>query len=157
MKKSEDYNGYMREYMARAYHKRIEKAIADAGGKCVICGSVDGLQFDHMDPGTKVANITTMYSASVEKFQTELAKCQLLCEKCHSSKTLAENGLSSAVGTHGTLSAYRYCGPPKCDACREANNEYMRKWKLEHGRVPGSRSNHMSSMVQKAHHARTRT
>lgn len=34
-----------------------------------------------------------------------------------------------AKGTHGTVSAYRYCGPPKCDECKAAKAEAQRRWR----------------------------
>lgn len=36
--------------------------------------------------------------------------------------------LKQAKGTHGTISAYRWCGPPKCEACKKAKREAMRAW-----------------------------
>lgn len=49
----EDYNEYYREYMRKYYHDRRKDAIEYLGGKCVLCGSVENLQFDHIDRSTK--------------------------------------------------------------------------------------------------------
>jgi hypothetical protein len=59
-------------------------------GGCVLCGFFDKtilpyFQFDHIDPSTKVADISTIIvrSYSEEELYTELSKCRLLCGFCH--------------------------------------------------------------------------
>lgn len=116
----DEYNAYMRVYVLKRYHRRRVAAIERLGGKCQRCGVTDGLQFDHIDPGTKVETIGKMWSYAEERFWEEVAKCQLLCEPCHYEKTAHDAGTVPARGTHGTVSAYRYCGPPKCDECKAA-------------------------------------
>ena len=125
--KREDYNGYMRRYMLRRYHLRRREAIKKLGGSCRRCGETKGLQFDHKDPKKKSFGLWCK-TVSEEKFQKELKKCQLLCWRCHRDKTLEDLGRKPAKGTHGTLSAYPYCGPPKCPSCKAAKTEYMRKY-----------------------------
>lgn len=124
-RKRENYNAYMREYMLARYHRRRKEALDRLGNKCKKCGSVKNLQFDHIDPKKKTFPIwgRTLSEIRLEK---ELSKCQLLCGECHDLKTIKEKGNKPAKGTHGTLSAYRYCGPPKCDACKKAKTEWMR-------------------------------
>lgn len=118
----EAYNAYMRAYMKAWYDRRHAEAIAALGGHCSHpgCDETEDLQFDHIDPATKTLVIAKMWTASEERFQAELRKCQILCPPHHLEKTLAERGLTSARGTHGTLSAYRWCGPPKCESCKAA-------------------------------------
>ena len=55
-----------------------------------------------------------------------MKKCQLLCKKHHTDKTIVDTGKKLAKGTHGTISSYRYC---KCDACREAANKLSREYR----------------------------
>jgi 5-methylcytosine-specific restriction endonuclease McrA len=124
----EEYNAYMAAYMKRRQQQRRAKAIDQLGGRCVRCGSVEDLQFDHIDPASKVLDIGKIWGASEERFQAEISKCQLLCYPCHSRKTTEERGFKVAKGTHGTLSALRYCNPP-CELCREARNKHAREWK----------------------------
>jgi 5-methylcytosine-specific restriction endonuclease McrA len=124
----EEYNEYMRQYMKNWYDRRHAQAIEQLGGKCARCGTTENLQFDHVDPATKTMDIAKMWTASEERFQKELAKCQLLCEECHKKKTLIDKGQKPAKGTHGTLSAYKYCGPPKCEECRAVKREYMQSY-----------------------------
>jgi hypothetical protein len=116
----EQYNAYMRDYLLRRYHERMEEARRRLGGKCARCPSVDDLQLDHKDPKTKSFTIAKLWSVSRERFDTELLKCQLLCPPCHTEKTLEDLGRKRARGTHGTVSSYRYCGPPKCESCKAA-------------------------------------
>jgi hypothetical protein len=116
----EHYNSYMRGYMKAWYDRRHTEAIEKLGGHCAKCPITDGLQFDHIDPATKTMTIAKMWTASEVRFQAELAKCQLLCPPHHLEKSLAERNQRSARGTHGTVSAYVYCGPPKCEACKAA-------------------------------------
>jgi len=117
----EKYNEYMRCYMQKRQITRRLELIAELGGKCLKCGSTNSLEFDHIDSATKRFDIGTYLNRySMDKLRVELAKCQLLCSECHRLKTMADNGLVPAKNTHGTLSAYRHCGPPKCEACKMA-------------------------------------
>lgn len=119
-------NEYMRVYMLNRYRERRSDALARFGNKCTKCGSSEDLEFDHIDPSTKSFTIGKLWSVSEARFEEELKKCQLLCQTCHSEKTVQESGKTLARGTHGTLSSYRYC---KCDECRKAHTAYVREWK----------------------------
>ncbi len=81
-----DYNRSMNDYMKRRWGKRRAAAVASLGGKCVICGTTDKLEFDHIDPTTKVASIARASSFSLVRFDAEVAKCQLLCVDHHKAK-----------------------------------------------------------------------
>ena len=64
-----------------------EILIEKMGGKCVECGCTETLEFDHIDPSTKSFNIAAGYTKPKETLLVEVAKCQLLCNKCHIEKT----------------------------------------------------------------------
>jgi hypothetical protein len=140
----EQYNAYMAAYMKSWYDRRHAEAVEKLGGRCSQCGSTERLEIDHKDPKTADQRMRRgrggMWTASEERFQAELAKCQLLCHDCHVDKTIRERGFTPAKGTHGTLSAYRYCGPPKCEECKKAKREYARDKRAANsiGRVSGS-------------------
>ena len=125
-------NEYMRNYMKDWYNRRHAEAITKLGGRCAKCGSTRRLEIDHKDPATVDRRMRGgrggMWTASEERFQAELAKCQLLCHDCHVAKTLEDRGFKAAKGTHGTLSAYQYCGPPKCEECKAAKRAYMQEY-----------------------------
>lgn len=112
--------------MTTPYQKRRQYAIEKLGGKCNVCGSTKNLQIDHIFRQEKSFPISQMWSISLERFNAELDKCQLLCKDCHKAKTLWEVGQKPAITTHGTLSAYRYC---KCNVCRKAYSDYYKEYK----------------------------
>ncbi len=124
----------MNEYMLKRYHERRELAYDLLGRKCVRCGSTElPLSIDHIDPATKSFEFGHANGKREAQWIIELQKCQMLCWSCHSKKTNLEMGKKLAQGTHGTLSAYRYCRP-SCDACRKARAEYTAAFRLKYGR-----------------------
>lgn len=127
MKSRAAYNEYMREYMLARYRRRRAVAIETLGGRCTRCGSLEELEFDHVDPTTRGFVLAKGGSYSEKRWQVELKKCQLLCRECHSHKTIVED-LAHEVGRgrHGTAAAYMYC---RCDACRAAKAEQNRGYR----------------------------
>lgn len=90
-KSREEYNEYMRGYMARRYDRRMAAAKAQLGGKCAKCDATEELEFDHVDRSTKSSTIAGFAAGASEKrFQEELTKCQLLCPTHHRAKTADE-------------------------------------------------------------------
>jgi transposase len=63
------------------------KLVAEAGGKCVICGyhrCHRALQFHHLDPRTKEFHLGhTGATRSLARSRAEARKCILLCANCH--------------------------------------------------------------------------
>lgn len=63
------------------------KLVAEAGGRCVICGydrCQRALEFHHLDPSTKEFNLGfTGATRSLAKARAEARKCILLCSNCH--------------------------------------------------------------------------
>lgn len=118
------------ESRARAYAKtqaRREKWIAD-NGPCRMCESDDRLEVDHIDPSLKVSH--RIWSWSEAKMFQELAKCQVLCRKCHEEKTAREN-IKRNPPTHGSGLMYRKYGC-RCEECLEyrrftKRRDYARK------------------------------
>lgn len=74
-------------------NKRIRREwFAAQGGKCVLCGSGERLECDHIDRATKPGpDAHKVWSWSKARMDVELAKCQVLCHDCHLTKTMAEN------------------------------------------------------------------
>lgn len=87
-----DYNHKMNEYMKARYARRRGYIIEQLGGKCAICDRGGDLEIDHIDPFTKTAKISKLWSYSDEKLLEELKKCQLLCHDCHRGKSMGPNG-----------------------------------------------------------------
>lgn len=115
-----------REYHQNYYRKKRAEAITQLGGKCVRCGGTKCLEFDHIDPATKTAVVSTLVRKNSTRLQSELRKCQLLCHDCHTRKSISDTGKRPAKGTHGTLSSRRYCA---CRKCVAAKTLYMRTYK----------------------------
>jgi transposase len=63
------------------------KLVAEAGGKCVICGydrCQRALEFHHLDPKTKEFHLGyTGVTRSLARARAEARKCMLLCSNCH--------------------------------------------------------------------------
>lgn len=77
-------------------HKRFLVELKEGmGGKCVECGAVDSVEFDHKDPGTKVFAMSQSHGYEREAVIEEAGKCQLLCRACHWAKTRAEHAVSA--------------------------------------------------------------
>lgn len=65
-----------------------QELIKMLGGKCIICGSTLNLEFDHIDPSSKIIAISDAIASKSEQFiYNEIKKCQLLCKVCHIKKT----------------------------------------------------------------------
>ncbi len=106
-----------KRYWKERYSRVKKNAVSALGGKCSKCGSISSLEFDHIDPATKVDNFTVL-ACIAGRGEEELAKCQLLCKECHRDKT--------GRAEHGSLGMYRHqkC---RCDLCRKANSTYHRE------------------------------
>jgi 5-methylcytosine-specific restriction endonuclease McrA len=110
------------------YRDRISRLTVLLGGKCTGCGATQDLQFDHIDPTTKLFTVTKGWAFSWEKVLAEAKKCQLLCKKCHEAKSLAAGDIPPRA-LHGTEGRYRHhrC---RCVLCREAHRDKMREYRL---------------------------
>lgn len=107
------------------YYRRKQEFITILGGKCVDCGCVDNLEFDHINPKEKSFNISKNYSKNYDELLKEVLKCALRCKDCHKIKTEDIDGFKA---DHGTLGMYRHqkC---RCDLCKKANSDYHREYK----------------------------
>ncbi|MFZ1721883.1 MAG: hypothetical protein WAU07_05255 [Microgenomates group bacterium] len=80
-----------RDYLIKAVKKRRahlrEKAVAESGGKCRICGYkrvITALEFHHKDQTQKDFGLSQRgLTRSWEKIKIEIAKCILVCANCH--------------------------------------------------------------------------
>jgi len=71
-----------REYM-RVW-QRTRRAEWLRGKLCAWCGATDRLELDHIDPSTKVAH--RIWTWATERREGEIAKCRVLCRKCHAKR-----------------------------------------------------------------------
>ena len=110
-------------YSKRRRDENREWAIKLLGGECAHCGSTGRLEFDHINPTTRLFRIGTYIGWNREKLLPELMKCQLLCRPCHTKKTNIEMSIQKPI-QHGTAGGYtnRRC---RCDQCRSAWAAYI--------------------------------
>ncbi len=67
-----------------------ESALEELGGKCVICGTTENLEFNHIDPSTKEREVSTKCGLR----HKEHLKCELMCKEHHRLWSNAEARLS---------------------------------------------------------------
>lgn len=89
--------------LQRKYERRNRTKVLEylRDHPCIDCGENDVivLQFDHIDPQTKIANVSNMVNAySWEKIRSEIKKCEVRCSNCHVRKTSKQFGWYSKLG-----------------------------------------------------------
>lgn len=102
---------YQREWCAK------NRAAFLDGKSCVVCGTTERLEVDHIDPALKVSH--NVWSWAPARRAAELAKCQVLCNTHHKAKTRADR----PVPEHGTISRYGGIHKCRCVDCRKANSD----------------------------------
>ena len=77
----EKKNAYQLAWMQKRRAKWFE------GKVCGVCGTIEQLELDHVDPKLKVHH--AIWSWSWKRIEEETAKCQVLCHQHHVEKTFA--------------------------------------------------------------------
>ena len=118
-----DRREYMRRYQQK--WKAARRAAYFAGKCCVRCGSTERLELDHIDPSTRDSALKAFHTAdfwswSMKRIEAEIAKCQVLCRKCHEAKTMVDLGQTG----HSRRGYDKGC---RCVVCVEANNSHNRR------------------------------
>jgi DNA-binding CsgD family transcriptional regulator len=76
-----------REAVIRWRRRMKLQLVAEAGGRCVLCGYdefLGALQFHHLDPSEKSFGLAMRgLTRSIARLREEAAKCILLCANCH--------------------------------------------------------------------------
>ena len=128
------------ESRARALAKMVKLRTEwlSVNGPCKKCGSAKSLQAHHRDPTTKVDH--KVWSWRSERREIELAKCEVLCEKCH----IALHAEATRK-LHGGRAYYRGC---RCEVCKGWKVAMNAKRYLPGGcRAPSSSSRQDTSLV----------
>jgi hypothetical protein len=74
------------EAVTRRHRKVRALLVAEAGGRCAVCGydrCTKNLHFHHVDPATKAFEMHMGTGKSLAAFQAEAKKCVLVCANCH--------------------------------------------------------------------------
>lgn len=101
--------------------RRRERRAAYLADKCCnYCLSTENLEIDHIDPSTKVAS--EVWTWSEERRNAELAKCQVLCERCHMVKTKIDMQYAMK---HDYSGYHRGC---RCNACKAGHSEVNKRY-----------------------------
>ena len=86
------------EAVARRRRRLKAILVAEAGGRCCLCGydrSVAALHFHHVDPEGKRMPVSARGIAyALDTLRAEARKCVLLCSNCHAE---VENGLATVT------------------------------------------------------------
>ena len=81
-----EYLEKRRIYSKLHYRRRKKYCHEKLGGKCVVCGTTENLQIDHIDPFDKSIDISKLINRKNKFLDVELKKCQLLCKHHHIQK-----------------------------------------------------------------------
>lgn len=112
---------YMADYMTKRYHERRAYWIDYLGGECVVCGTKENLEFDHIVSSEKEYEIARILSTHSEvKVQYEMAKCQLLCYEHHLEKSIRDGDIRTVDHGQG-LTGKKNC---YCDLCKPLKIKY---------------------------------
>jgi hypothetical protein len=101
---------YMRRYVNPNKESRklwLQKYKAERG--CARCKENDPicLDFNHINPTTKLFQISKFRFSSMDKLQTEIDKCEVLCANCHRKETARQR----VAGSFQVGRAKRYPQP----------------------------------------------
>lgn len=129
----------MAKYMANRRDTRRNELVNLAGGRCVECGSLDRLEFNHRNRNEKSFSLS---GAGLDKswaaILVELDKCDLLCYTCHKRYTAGQWASGEITPwnkgrdqktreklslRHGTAKMYQD-GKCRCVDCKRAKSKY---------------------------------
>lgn len=116
---------HTKETRKRAYEKIKTRRAEFLKGKKCPCGSEEKLNIHHINPSEKVDH--KVWSWKKERMDAELAKCTVLCEKCHVELHAKERRDGDI---HGSVSSYSKHGC-RCSKCRETAVSRIQKWRLK--------------------------
>ena len=74
------------EAVTRRHRKVKLTLVAEAGGRCCLCGydrCLVNLHFHHVDPAAKSFSLTVAMGKGLDRLREEARKCVLVCANCH--------------------------------------------------------------------------
>ena len=108
-----------------------KKLIELAGGCCNRCKATESLQFNHIDPSTKLFTLSAqnLYK-NWSQILLELEKCELLCRQCHLAETKKQFAEKTLKVWNDGISGPFICGTARSyhkNKCRCADCSLARK------------------------------
>lgn len=131
MRTEEEVREWSRNWK-RAVKRARRQAWIMENGPCRACGSTERLEVDHIDPASKEREIDALWLCSEPVRNAELAKCQVLCRKCHEAKN-AREGQARMGGPVRCGSYAGYIKGCRCAECCAANTEYHKQRRRRNG------------------------
>ena len=138
-----------KQYLRERYAKQRQEMYEYLGGVCVVCGTVENLEIDHINWRKKSFGVGKLWPVKkLPEVYRELDKCQLLCQKHHLEKTLQDYPEIVAETRqpyrHGTMYAFMHkkCHCDTCNLARDEFNRKRRESRSANGRVYGLPSSH---------------
>lgn len=103
---AEHYSANKQWYYDRNIKRKIDRRAETRALKtkpCTDCGVMYPwyvMDFDHLDPTTKVNDIARMvnHGLAMETIQKEIDKCELVCSNCHRVRTYLRSLASGQIG-----------------------------------------------------------
>lgn len=132
-----------KEYLRLRYLQSRREIFALIGERCAICGSEDSLEVDHIDWRQKSMEMPGVITkGNRESVHEELKKCQALCKRHHSEKTIRDRSeMRHKNVTHGKMYAWMKM-KCQCEECNQArskwNSDRNAKRRLSSGKDRGS-------------------
>lgn len=122
----EDNKRYLRE----RYAQQRSDMYAYLGGVCVVCGSTEQLEIDHVNWREKSFPVGQLWPVKkLPEVYRELDKCQLLCKDHHLEKSSVDQREIAAEMRspfkHGTTYSFMKA-KCTCDECKVARDEFNR-------------------------------
>ncbi len=80
------------EYRIQRTQEHKKRIDALKNKPCTDCGErfePEQMDWDHIDPSTKLYNIGSMKGLKWERIEEEMTKCELVCKPCHRKRTKA--------------------------------------------------------------------
>jgi len=82
-KNREKINMAAKTNLKKLYNENRQMALVYKGGKCVVTGKTDDIEFHHLNPDEKEANVSQLFRSQWDVIKAELDKCIPLTMKVH--------------------------------------------------------------------------
>jgi hypothetical protein len=101
------------------------------------------LEYDHLDPTTKVRAVSHLIEGDKEKVLAEIAKCDLVCRNCHKARTYSRKSHPK----YPTQKTLNYRAAKEASPCSDCNKFYP-FYIMEYDHLDSSsKKNHVSLLV----------